>query len=173
MRARSALALVPLALAGTLALSACSTPTGPTVIADAGAASDAPVTETIAGITCTTSHRDLPSAPESYLHPTQSFYATTDELIPTAGDLDHLILSDNAIVVTYGAGLPGAAYEALEVWSSTAVAAVALPADPDVAGVRAYTADTLLECDGVDTIRLKTLADSRSDDTGVEHEDHG
>ena len=182
MRARSPLLLaLALALAGTLALSACSAPgepgaagpssTGPDVAAEPGAASAGPVT--IAGITCETSPRQLPAAPNGYTHPTQSFYAATDEDIPTAGDLDHLILSDNAIVVSYGSALPGASIEALEIWSSTTVATVVVPAGADVAGVRAITTDTQLECDGVDTIRLKALADSRTDDAGVEHEDHG
>ena len=128
--------------------------------------------ETISGITCSSSPRPEAGEYESYRHPSESFYAADSTDVPTDGDLEHLVVKDNAIIVKYSRDLPEASIAALADWSGTIVAGVVLPSD-STAAVLAYTQVTVLECDGVDTVRLGQLSDTRGDLEVEDHDDAG
>ena len=160
------------AVCGVLMMTACaSAPTS----SQTETVENAPPTtqnESISGITCTVGERDSPAAGPSYAHPSESFYALDAETVPSAADLEHLVRSDNAVIVEYSSDLPTASISALQTWAVGIVATVVLPGEDEPA-VLAYTQDSELECDGVDTGRLSEFAATRPDRAVEEHSDEG
>jgi len=159
------------AVCGVLMMTACaSAPTSQTATVE----SAPPTTqnESISGITCTVSDRDAPAAGPSYAHPSESFYALDAATMPSEADLEHLVRSDNAVIVEYSSDLPTASISALQTWAVGIVATVVLPGEDEPA-VLAYTQDSVLECDGVDTGRLSEFAATRPDRAVEEHSDEG
>lgn len=163
--------LTSAAAVAVLALTACAQASAPQ---GEESSAEAPTTQTdsISGITCSVVERDEPTAGTSYAHPSESFYAPDAQPLPTAVDLEHLVRSDNAVIVEYSGELPAASITALQSWALEIVATVVLPA-PGGPAVFAYTQDSALECDGVDTRRLSEFAATRPDKAVEEHSDEG
>jgi hypothetical protein len=113
-----------------------------------------------------------PEPTESYAHPSENFYAPDHPSQPSAGDLEHLIAADNAIVVTYPGNAPQDALDRLKEWSGTQTASVVL-VDPaaDAPPVRAKIATAMLTCDGVDEGQLQAFADKRGNAPAQPHDD--
>ena len=109
----------------------------------------------------------------TWQHPQNSFYDGSEEVIPGEYDLEHLLRSDNAIVVIYDReNLPEAAIAPLKDWITYETAAVALPStDEPRAPIEVRLPGSLVTlCDGVDIIQLDALSQSR---TFGEVEEHG
>ena len=79
------------------------------------------------------------------MHPESNFYAPDAEKFPAKADLDHLLLVDNAVVVTYA-----------DVEKRTPI--VVPDSDPDALPVRARIATVELRCNGFDWKRLTKFA---------------
>jgi len=111
----------------------------------------------------------------TWVHPRNSFYEGTEEDIPGEYDLQHLLLGDNAIVVIYDrAALPQAAIDPLRDWITYETAAVAIPStDEPRAPIEVRIADTVTLCDGVDTLQLTELSQSRTFGDVEQHGDEG
>lgn len=109
----------------------------------------------------------------TWQHPRNSFYDGSEEDIPTEADLEHLLKSDNAIVVIYDReNLPDAAISPLQEWITYETAAVAIPStdDPRAPIEVRLPGSRVSLCDGVDIIQLDALSESR---TFGEVEEHG
>ena len=113
-----------------------------------------------------------PKAGETYAHPSENFYAPEDTGAPSAGDLEHLLSTDNAIVVTYPANAPTDAKERLKQWSGSQTASVVVPTtSTDAPPVQAKIATAQLTCDGVDEAQLQAFADKRGNAPAQPHDD--
>ena len=109
----------------------------------------------------------------TWQHPQNSFYDGSEEVIPSEYDLEHLLRSDNAIVVIYDReNLPDAAITPLQEWITYETAAVALPStdEPRAPIEVRLPGSRVTLCDGVDIIQLDALSESR---TFGEVEEHG
>lgn len=130
-----------------------------------------PPAPTPAKITCDeTAYTPKPG--ETYAHPSGNFYAPDATDAPSAGDLEHLLAADNAIVVTYPANAPKDALDRLAQWSGEQTASVVL-ADTaaDAPPLRAKIATAMLTCDGVDEAQLQAFADKRGNEPAQPHDD--
>jgi hypothetical protein len=121
-------------------------------------------------VTCELSDRPERPAPSGWTHPTEAFYAVGDEAAPGADDLEHLLQGDNALVVTYSAELPDAAFDILRDWASMSTATIAVPGETEPA-VRAVLHDRQLDCDGLDTTQLDAFGNTRTFGQVEEHDD--
>ena len=106
--------------------------------------------------------RYTPSDPQESTHPEANFYAPDAPKFPSRGDLDHLLLEDNAVVVTYAASTPKKTRDRLYEWTYEDVVKrtpVVVPdSSPDALAVRARIATIELRCDRVDFKRLTAFA---------------
>ena len=112
----------------------------------------------------------------TWQHPRNSFYDGSEEDIPTEADLEHLLRSDNAIVVIYDRqNLPDAAISPLQDWITYETAAVAIPStDEPRAPIEVRLPGSRVSlCDGVDIIQLDALSESRTFGEVEEHGDEG
>ena len=113
----------------------------------------------------------------TWQHPQNSFYEGTEEVIPTEYDLEHLLRSDNAIVVIYDReALPEAAILPLKEWIYLETAAVAIPSTDAPRApieVRLAGSPTVKLCDGVDIIQLSTFSASRTPGNVQPHGEEG
>ncbi|MBE3010364.1 hypothetical protein IL992_14340 [Microbispora sp. NEAU-D428] len=121
-------------------------------------------------VDCRTGPRAPAGGAGPWTHPAQSFYGPSDKDRPTRASLEHLLVSDNAVVIEYSPRLPEASIQALREWTYLQTATVAVPGGREPA-VRAVTAAAELTCDGVDTIRLSALAGTRTFGRVTEHGD--
>ncbi|OPG08794.1 hypothetical protein [Microbispora sp. GKU 823] len=121
-------------------------------------------------VDCRTGPRAPAGEAGPWTHPAQSFYGPSDKDRPTRASLEHLLVSDNAVVIEYSPRLPEASIQALREWTYLQTATVAVPGGREPA-LRAATASTELTCDGVDTIRLSALAGTRTFGRVTEHGD--
>ncbi|MGH2944774.1 MAG: DUF3105 domain-containing protein [Solirubrobacteraceae bacterium] len=98
-------------------------------------------------------------SPTRWFHPRESFYPP-DAPAPTKADLDHLVTSDDAVVVKYRPDAPPAAQEALRAWATAGIGVVVAPSRADdPPPLEAVTASRRLTCDGVDLDQLTTFTD--------------
>ena len=98
-------------------------------------------------------------SPDRWFHPLQNFYAP-DAPAPSQADLDHLINSDDAVVVTYRRDASAAALDALKAWAAAGIGVVVAPSRASGAPpLEAFTATRRLTCDGVDLDQLTTFTD--------------
>lgn len=110
------------------------------------------------------------SNPRSYVHPALYFYTPDDPNLPSEGDLDHLLVNDNALVVKYRPDLPAADRQALRDWGPYPLALVIAPTDaPDAPLVQAFTQFPRLTCDGVDTDQLTAFSNTRQSSAADPH----
>jgi len=112
----------------------------------------------------------------TWVHPRNSFYDGSEEDIPGEYDLEHLLRSDNAIVVIYDReNLPEAAIIPLKDWVTYETAAVALPStDEPRAPIEVRLPGSLVTlCEGVDIVQLSALSQSRTVGQVTEHGDTG
>lgn len=97
-----------------------------------------------------------------FTHPDSNFYAPGAPGVPTKGDLDHLLLKDNAVVVTYAADTREKTRDRLYDWTYADVAErtpIVIPdSAPDALPVRARIATVELRCNGLDWKRLTAFA---------------
>jgi hypothetical protein len=108
--------------------------------------------------------------PRGYLHPALYFYTPDDPNLPSEGDLDHLLVNDNALVVKYRPDLPAAERQALRDWGPYQLALVIVPTDvPDAPEVEAFTRFRKLTCDGVDTDQLTAFSNTRQSSAADPH----
>ncbi|MEU6409784.1 hypothetical protein [Microbispora sp. NPDC046933] len=180
--ARAALALTSLVCCGacgaTSAAALGSRPDGspqvavssPVSSSVSSLAAPAPAASVSSPVGCRTGPRAPAGEAGSWTHPAQSFYGPSDKDRPTRASLEHLLVSDNAVVIEYSPRLPEASIRALRDWTYLQTATVAVPGGSEPA-VRAATASTELTCDGVDTIQLSALAGTRSFGRVAEHGD--
>jgi hypothetical protein len=140
-----------------------STPTPtPTPTATASASPEATPASTPPRGKCHEVKLTKPAEPSNWTHPNSNFYAPGDSGIPTATDLDHLLVADNAVVVTYGAKTPKKTRERLYDWTFKDVVKrtpVVVPdSSPDALPVRARIATVELRCARFDFKRLTAFA---------------
>ncbi|HEY6887204.1 MAG TPA: DUF3105 domain-containing protein [Solirubrobacter sp.] len=114
-----------------------------------------------------------PKNPPHFVHPTQNFYAPDAKDAPAPRDIEHLLLNDNAVVVSYPASATRAIRDRLAEWASQQVAVVVVPDRRQTAPVQAKIATAQLTCDGVDTSQLTAFAAKRGTGTAVQHPDEG
>jgi hypothetical protein len=99
---------------------------------------------------------------EGTVHPGSNFFEPDAENLPSEGDLGHLLLRDNAVVVLYAADTPKKTRERLYDWTYEDVVnrtPVVVPDDsPDALPVRARIATVELRCNGFDFKRLTKFA---------------
>ena len=108
--------------------------------------------------------------PASYVHPALYFYTPDDPNLPSEGDLDHLLVNDNALVVKYRPDLPAADRQRLRDWGPYELALVIVPTDaPDAPPVEAFTRFLRLTCDGVDEEQLSTFSNTRQSSVAEPH----
>ena len=116
-----------------------------------------------------------PGDGEGTVHPESNFYAPDAEQFPAKADLDHLLLIDNAVVVTYAAGTKKKTRDRLYDWTYADVekrTPIVVPdSDPDALPVRARIATVELRCNGFDWERLTKFA-NRTDIAPL-HGGHG
>ena len=97
-----------------------------------------------------------------FTHPDANFYAPDAPNIPSVEDLGHLVLHDNAVVVTYAASTPKRTRDRLYDWTYTDVVKrtpVVIPdSAPDALPVRAQIATHELRCNGFNWKRLTAFA---------------
>jgi hypothetical protein len=95
-------------------------------------------------------------------HPGSNFFEPDATNLPTEGDLDHLLLRDNAVVVLYAASTPRKTRERRESWWYEDVVRrtpIVVPdPSPDALPVRARIATIELRCNGFDWKRLTKFA---------------
>jgi hypothetical protein len=95
-------------------------------------------------------------------HPGSNFFAPDAPNKPTEGDLGHLLLQDNAVVVLYAANTPTKTRARLERWWYEDVVKrtpIVVPdPSPDALPVRARIATVELRCNGFDWKRLTKFA---------------
>ena len=100
--------------------------------------------------------------------------AASAEGAPTKEDIEHLLLDDNAIVVSYPANATKATQDELAKWASAQVAAVVIPdRAADAPPLRARIATAELRCDGIDTTQLTAFAGKRGTGSVAPHPDEG
>jgi hypothetical protein len=103
-----------------------------------------------------------PGESSEFTHPDSNFYAPDATSLPTKADLDHLLVADNAVVVTYAADTKKNARERLYDWTYADVTKrtpVVVPDDAaDALPVRARIATVELRCNGFDWKRLTKFA---------------
>ena len=103
-----------------------------------------------------------PKEASQFTHPEANFYAPDAPSFPSKEDLDHLLLHDNAVVVTYSASTPKKTRDRLYDWTYTDVVKrtpVVLPdSSPDALPVRARIASHELRCNGFNWKRLTAFA---------------
>ena len=103
-----------------------------------------------------------PADSAQFTHPDSNFYAPDAESFPTKEDLDHLLLADNAVVVTYAASTPRKSRERLYDWTYADVAKrtpIVVPdSSRDALSVRARIATVELRCNGFNWKRLTAFA---------------
>ena len=96
------------------------------------------------------------------VHPAANFFEPGADNLPSAADLDHLLLVDNAVVVFYAADSPKDVIERFSTWWSEDVTkrtAVVVPDDaPDALPVVVRIASRELRCNGVDWDRITRFA---------------
>jgi hypothetical protein len=116
-----------------------------------------------------------PTPSKSWAHPSENFYEPGMTDAPTANDLEHLLVADNAIVVSYAVNQSAGALNELRQWSGEQTASVALPATaPDAPPIQAKIARAVLTCDGVDVAQLTAFAEKRPDSAPPDaHSDGG
>lgn len=136
----------------------------------AAAPTQPPPAPTPATITCD-EVAYTPKPTETYAHPSENFYAPGDARAPTTADLEHLLVADNAVVVTYPANASQDARDRLSQWSGKQTASVTL-ADTaaDAPPVRAKIATAQLTCDGIDEKQLQAFADKRGNAPSQPHD---
>jgi hypothetical protein len=107
--------------------------------------------------------------PTRWFHPTDNFYPP-DGQAPARADLDHLVINDGAVAVTYRADVSPGARRALRRWAATGIGVVVAPSrSSHPPPLEAYTAERRLSCDGVDLDQLTTFTDRHfSEPIGVE-----
>ena len=103
-----------------------------------------------------------PGDGEGTVHPESNFYAPDAEKFPAKADLDHLLLIDNAVVVTYAASTKKKTRDRLYDWTYADVekrTPIVVPdSDPGALPVRARIATVELRCNGFDFKRLTKFA---------------
>jgi hypothetical protein len=103
-----------------------------------------------------------PDEASEFTHPDSNFYAPDATSFPTKADLDHLLVADNAVVVTYAADTKKKTRERLYEWTYAEVAKrtpIVVPDDAaDALPVRARIATVELRCNGFDWKRLTKFA---------------
>lgn len=103
-----------------------------------------------------------PEDATAFTHPDSNFYEPDATALPTKADLDHLLLADNAVVVTYAADTGDKRRKRLYDWTYADVVErtpIVLPDDsPDALPVRARIATVELRCNGFDWERLTAFA---------------
>lgn len=96
------------------------------------------------------------------VHPASNFFAPDATNLPTEGDLGHLLLRDNAVVVLYAASTPRKTRDRLENWWYEDVkrrTPIVVPdPSPSALPVRARIATVELRCNGLDWKRLTKFA---------------
>jgi hypothetical protein len=106
-----------------------------------------------------------PKAGTEFTHPDSNFYEPDATTLPTPGDLDHLLLEDNAVVVTYAADIKRKTRDRLYDWTYADVVErtpIVLPdASADALTVRARIATVELRCNGWDFKRLTKFANRK------------
>jgi hypothetical protein len=115
-------------------------------------------TPSVATVSCTEGTYQAKN-PRRYVHPSKYFYAVGDKDAPSALDLDHLVINDNAVIVRYRPDASAADRRALEKWGPFVLALVIVPNDAGHAPpIEAYTRYRRLACDGVDVKQLGAFA---------------
>jgi hypothetical protein len=108
-----------------------------------------------------------------WVHPSQNFYFPGEDT-PSAKDIQHVLIKDNAVLVEYDPEIPDDAREALRGWSAYGTAVVTVPATAaDPPRLRASTANRQLTCDGIDLEQLQAFADRRGTGTSAPHGESG
>lgn len=163
---------MPLVVAAVLALAGCGDGN------DAAATGAAPEPTSTPTTTATASSRPAseptpapgkcdevkfePTDTSGTVHPGSNFFAPDATELPSEGDLGHLLLRDNAVVVLYAASTPKKTRARLETWWYEDVVKrtpVVVPdSSPDALPVRARIATVELRCNGFDWERLTKFA---------------
>jgi hypothetical protein len=103
-----------------------------------------------------------PAEATEWTHPASNFYEPDAGIFPAKTDLDHLLLHDNAVVVTYAANTPKKTRERLYDWTYADVVKRTPIVVPDSAQdalpVRARIATVELRCNGFNWKRLTAFA---------------
>jgi hypothetical protein len=103
-----------------------------------------------------------PSEAAEWTHPDSNFYAPDASSFPAKEDLDHLLLHDNAVVVTYAAKTSKKTRERLYDWTFADVVKrtpIVVPdSSPDALPVRARIATIELRCNSLNWKRLTAFA---------------
>lgn len=103
-----------------------------------------------------------PEDATDFTHPESNFYEPDATAFPTKADLDHLLLADNAVVVTYAADTGDKRRKRLYDWTYAEVkerTPIVVPDDsPGALPVRARIATVELRCNGFDWERLTAFA---------------
>jgi hypothetical protein len=103
-----------------------------------------------------------PADSSEFTHPDANFYAPDAPNRPSAEDLGHLVLHDNAVVVTYAANAPKKTRDRLYDWTYNDVVErtpVVVPdSAPDALALRAQIATHELRCNGFNWKRLTAFA---------------
>ncbi|HWK29321.1 MAG TPA: hypothetical protein VNS09_22345 [Solirubrobacter sp.] len=111
---------------------------------------------------CDEVKQELPEEQSEWSHPSSNFFEPDADNLPPQSDLDHLLLNDNAVVVTYAADTRKKTRQRLYDWTYKDVVKrtpVVLPDDsPDALPVRARIASVELRCNGFDWKRLTAFA---------------
>jgi hypothetical protein len=106
--------------------------------------------------------RDAAPEPTSTPTATANFFEPGATNLPTEGDLGHLLLRDNAVVILYAANTPKKTRDRLESWWYEDVkkrTPIVVPdPSPDALPVRARIATVELRCNGFDWKRLTKFA---------------
>ncbi len=112
-----------------------------------------------------------PQETSGFRHPERNVYEPDTPNPPSRGDLDHLLLFDNAVVVTYAADTPRKTRDRLSEWAFTVdrTPIVVPDSSPDALPVRAQVGTFELRCNGFDFKRLTAFANR----TDVEPSTHG
>ena len=106
-----------------------------------------------------------PTEATEFTHPASNFYAPDAGIFPAKADLDHLMLHDNAVVVTYAADTPEKTRERLYDWTYADVVErtpIVVPdSSPHALPVRAHIATVELRCNGFNFQRLTAFANRK------------
>ena len=157
-----------LAAAAALALAGCggddqaaSRDAAPTATATATGTATASPESTPAPGRCDEA-KYTPVEASGTVHPASNFFAPDSPDAPSKADLDHLLLFDNAVVVTYAASTPARTRQRLEQWTFADVVErtpVVVPdGSADALPVRARIASRELRCNGFNWKRLTAFA---------------
>jgi len=114
-----------------------------------------------------------PTEGAEFTHPASNFYEPDAGIFPAKADLDHLMLHDNAVVVTYAADTPKKTRARLYDWTYADVVErtpIVVPdSSPDALPVRAHIATVELRCNGFNFKRLTAFA-NRKDIAPLPHD---